>query len=124
MGPKSGRKNDVSDLLMAEFERANLNWHTKGALAECNIIEHAATVHRFVVSSQLKGCNVPTLEISDATRIKAGQLLDVSFTSCCSRLILLKIPGGCLLSIAWWRLESRHGQFQPARSSTFSARSP
>ena len=37
LGPKSGRKSNVWDLLTAEFERADLNWHTKGAFAECNL---------------------------------------------------------------------------------------
>ena len=66
---------------MAEFEKANLNPHTKGVLAECNIMVHEAAAHCFAVARALKGCNVPTLEISDATRIKAGQLVNVSFTS-------------------------------------------
>ena len=109
MGPKSGRKSDVFDLLTAEFEGTDLHLHTKDALADCNVMVHVATSNRFAVVGKLKGCQVPTLEISDATRIKLGQLLDVSFTSCYSRLIIIKIPAGCLLSIARWRSECRCG---------------
>lgn len=100
MGPKSARKSNVLDLLKAEFGRAGLNSHTKSVLVECNIMVHVATAHRLVVVSKLIACKVPTLEICDAARIKAGQLLDASFTSCCSRLIMIQIPTGSLISIA------------------------
>ena len=124
LGPKSGRKSGVLNLLMTEFERPGLNWHIKGMLVECNIIVHVTTAHRFAVVSKLNGCQVPTLEISDATTIKAGQLLNAPCASCCSRLIVIKIPADCLLCIARWRSEGWVGQFQPVRSSTFPASSP
>jgi len=66
---------------MAEFERPALNSQAKSVLAECNIMAHVATAHCFTVVDKLTACKVPTLEISDATRIKAGQLLDVSSES-------------------------------------------
>jgi len=109
---------------MAEFERANLNSHTKCALAECSLMMYVVPSYLVAVVSKLAGCKVPTLEIYDATRFKAGQLVDVSFTRCCSRLIMIKILARCLLSIARWMSECRVGPFQPARSSTFSIRSP
>lgn len=124
LGQKSGRKSNVFDLLSTEFERPDLNWHSKGALAECNIMAHVAAAHLFTVVVSLEGCKVPTLEISDATRIKAGQLLDVSFTSCCSGLILIKIPAGFLFFIVRGRAECLTGRFQPVRSSTFPTPSP
>ena len=124
MGEKSGRKSDVLDLLMAEFERADLNWDNKGVPAECNIMVHEAAAHCFAVARALKACKVPTLEISDATRIKTGQLLNVVFASCCSRLLMNKIPAGCLLSNARCRSECRSDRFWLARSSTFLTCSP
>ena len=124
LGLKSGRKSNVFDLLSTEFERPDLNWHSKGVLAECNIMAHVTTAHRFAVVSKLNGCQVPTLEISDATTIKAGQLLNAPCASCCSRLIVIKMPADSLLSISLWRSECQAGQFQSARSSTFLTRSP
>ena len=60
LGQKSGRKSNVSDLLSTEFERPDLNWHSKGALAECNIIVHVAAAHLFTVVDKLRECKVPT----------------------------------------------------------------
>ena len=124
LGQKSGRKSNVFDLLSTEFERPDLNWHSKGALAECNIIMHVAAAHLFTVVDKLRECKVPTLEISDATRIKVSHLLHVSCASCCSNPMIIRIPAGYLLFIARWMAECRTGQFQPARSSTFPASSP
>ena len=117
LDPKSGRKSGVLDLLMAEFERADFNQRIKCALAKCNIMMHVATAHRFVVVGKLNGCKVPTLEISDATRIKAGQLLNVSSESYCSSSIMNEMAAVSLISIAQWSAECQTGQFQPARSS-------
>jgi len=124
LGLKSGRKADVLDLLTAEIERANLITHSKCVLTECNILVHVAPAHYFAVARMLQGCNVLTLEISDATRIKVSHLLHVSCASCCSNLMMIRIPAGYLLFIARWTAGCRTGQFQPARSSTFPASSP
>ena len=124
MDPKSGQKSDVYDLLTADFERPHLNKLAKSALAKCNITVHVATAHCFTVVDKLKACKVPTLEISDATRIKDSQLLNISSESYCSSSTMNEMAAVSLISIVRWSPECLTGQFQPARSSTFPASSP